>query len=108
MTYEELSKLTGEPVREVNFYLPASNIPLLRQLPGFEDLDKPKLTGLRYGLMEIAHKQVCNSKIKSPLQHVLPKHTFCVTRYEGELWFERVYQCMIFCQKAMYNLKLTF
>ena len=60
-------------------------------LPGFENLDKPKLTGLRYGLMEIVHKQVCKSKIKGPLQHVLPEHTFCVTRYEGELWFDRVY-----------------
>ena len=39
VTYEELAKLTGEPVREVNFYLPASDIPLLRQLPGFEDFD---------------------------------------------------------------------
>ena len=43
MTYE--SKLTGEPVREVNFYLPASNVPLLRQLPGFEDFD-PQTEGL--------------------------------------------------------------
>ena len=39
VTYEELAKITGEPVREVNFYLPASNIPLLKQLPGFEDFD---------------------------------------------------------------------
>ena len=36
VTYEELAALTGEPVREVSFYLPASNIPLLRQIPGFE------------------------------------------------------------------------
>ena len=28
VTYEELAKLTGEPQREVNFYLPASNIPI--------------------------------------------------------------------------------
>ena len=39
VTYEELAKLTGKPAREVNFYLPANNIPLLRQLPGFEDFD---------------------------------------------------------------------
>ena len=39
VTYEQLAKMTGEPVREVNFYFPASNIPLLRQLPGFEDFD---------------------------------------------------------------------
>ena len=39
MTYEELAKLTGEPAREVNFYLPAYNIPQLRRLPGFESFD---------------------------------------------------------------------
>ena len=39
LTYEQLAQMTGEPMREVNFYLPASNIPLLRQLPGFGDFD---------------------------------------------------------------------
>ena len=39
VTYKELAKLTGEPLREVNFYLPASNIHLLRQVPGFENFD---------------------------------------------------------------------
>ena len=31
--------MTGEPMLEVNIYLPASDHPLLRLLPGFEDLD---------------------------------------------------------------------
>ena len=31
--------MTGEPLREVNFYLPADNIPLLRMIPGFEDFN---------------------------------------------------------------------
>ena len=39
VTYEQLARLTGEPMREVNFYLPANNIPLLRQIKGFEDFD---------------------------------------------------------------------
>ena len=39
VTYEQLAQMTGEPMREVNFYLPASNIPLLRQPPGFENFD---------------------------------------------------------------------
>ena len=39
VTYEELAKLTGEPMREVNFYLPAVCIPLLRTVRGFEDFD---------------------------------------------------------------------
>ena len=39
VTYEELAKLTGEQVREVNFYLPAAMIPLLRKVPGFEDFN---------------------------------------------------------------------
>ena len=39
VTYEELARLTGESLREVNFYLPSSNIHLLRQVPGFEDFN---------------------------------------------------------------------
>jgi len=39
VTYEQLAEMTGEPLREVNFYLPADNIPLLRMIPGFEDFD---------------------------------------------------------------------
>ena len=39
VTYEELAELTGNPVREVNFYLPANNIPLLQQLSGFENFN---------------------------------------------------------------------
>ena len=31
VTYEEFAQLTGTPVREVNFYLPADNIPLLQE-----------------------------------------------------------------------------
>jgi len=36
VTYKELAELTGEPEREVNFYLPAGQIALLRKVPGFE------------------------------------------------------------------------
>ena len=39
LTYEELSQLTGEPAREVNFYLPAYNTPLLKKIAGFESFD---------------------------------------------------------------------
>ena len=39
VTYSELAALTGEKVREVNFYLPAYNIPQLRQVPGFENFN---------------------------------------------------------------------
>ena len=42
VTYEELAKLTGKKQREVNFYLPASNIPLLQKVPGFEDFNPAK------------------------------------------------------------------
>ena len=34
-----MAELTGDPVREVNFYLLANNIPMLQQVPGFEDFD---------------------------------------------------------------------
>ena len=39
VTYEQLAKITGGPMREVNVYLPASNIPLLRQIKGYEDFN---------------------------------------------------------------------
>ena len=39
LSYKELAEITGEPPREVNFYLPANNIPLLRTLAGFENFD---------------------------------------------------------------------
>lgn len=31
--------MIGEPAREVNFYLPVANIPLLRKLAGFENFN---------------------------------------------------------------------
>ena len=39
VTYEELAKLTGEPLREVNFYLPHGSVPILQKLSGFQDFD---------------------------------------------------------------------
>ena len=39
VTYEELAAATGEPLREVNFYLPGYCIPYLRKIPGFQDFD---------------------------------------------------------------------
>ena len=39
VTYE-LSSLTGEPIREVNFYLPGNCVSILKQGPGFEDLSE--------------------------------------------------------------------
>ena len=39
VTYEELARLTGEPLREVNFYLPSYSLQALRQIPGFENFD---------------------------------------------------------------------
>jgi len=39
VTYEELHELTGEPMREVNFYLPPAAIPLLQQVDGFSNFN---------------------------------------------------------------------
>ena len=39
VTYKELAEATGEPLREVNFDLPAYCVPILRQLPGWENFD---------------------------------------------------------------------
>ena len=66
ISYEELAKLTGAPLRVVCFELPLKCIPLLKQLPGFEDFnpaeevlectkpgtglrDAPKAFGIRLG-----------------------------------------------------------
>ena len=40
VTYKELSEQTGEPIREVNFYLPSHCNDILRQVPGFEDFNE--------------------------------------------------------------------
>ena len=47
VTYEDLAEMTGEPLREVNFYLPADNIPLLKMIPGFEDFNPQTEVALR-------------------------------------------------------------
>lgn len=42
VTYDEFANLTGYAQREVNFYLSATDIPLLRTIPGFEDSNPAK------------------------------------------------------------------
>ena len=39
VSYEELAAETGEPLREVNFELPASTAAILQQVPGYETFD---------------------------------------------------------------------
>ena len=39
VTYEELARLTGEKKREVNFYLPAANVHLMKRVAGFENFN---------------------------------------------------------------------
>ena len=39
VTYKELAEATGEPLREVNFVLPAYCVAVLRTLPGYDDFD---------------------------------------------------------------------
>ena len=39
MTFEELSRLTGEPLRAVEFDLASEDVQILRLIPGFEDFD---------------------------------------------------------------------
>ena len=39
VTYKELAELSGEPLREVNFVLPACCIQFLRRILGYEDFD---------------------------------------------------------------------
>ena len=39
MTFKELSELTGQPLREVQFELTAEDVLLLRKIPGYEDFD---------------------------------------------------------------------
>ena len=39
VTYKELAEATGEPLREVNFVLPAYCVAVLRTIPGYEDFN---------------------------------------------------------------------
>ena len=42
VTYEELAKQTGEPLREVNFDLDWESTNYLRQLPGFAGFNRTR------------------------------------------------------------------
>ena len=39
VTYKELAELTGEPLRDVNFYLPPSSVAVLKQIDGYTTFD---------------------------------------------------------------------
>ena len=39
MTYHEIAKITGEPLRSVQFDFPPADAWLIRQLPGMSDYD---------------------------------------------------------------------
>ena len=40
LTYEEISKMTGDPLRQVQFIMPTNTLHILRRLPGLEDFDQ--------------------------------------------------------------------
>ena len=107
VTYEELAELTGEPIREVNFYLPQHCNSILRQVPGFEDFnesvellhcDKPG-TGLvdapRAFSMKLA--QVTKSKCRMVPSTVDAE---LVIKYEGD-------QLLCLMAKHVDDLKIT-
>ena len=93
VTYEELAKLTGEPVREVNFWLPPSNIPLLRKVPGFETFDPTKevLHCDKPGTGLVDAPRAFNMKLKMITRDKLgfasssTDAEFCTTYTRGEL-----------------------
>ena len=39
LTYEELARIIGEPLSDVNFYLPPDSVSVLKQLPGYTNFD---------------------------------------------------------------------
>ena len=39
VTYKELAEITGEPLRDVNFYLPPSSVAVLKQIDGYTSFD---------------------------------------------------------------------
>ena len=39
MTFEEIARLTGQPLRAVEFDLQPEDVPLIRKIPGFENFD---------------------------------------------------------------------
>jgi len=85
VTYEELARLTGEPLREVNFTLPPNNVPMLRQVPGFESFDPAK---------EVLHcDKPGTGSVDAPrafslkLQGVLERIGLKPCSVDPELWF---------------------
>ena len=70
VTYKELAEITGERLREVNVYLPAHNIAILRRIPGYETFD-PQREVLRCdkpGTGSVDAPRAFNIKLKSVLQ----------------------------------------
>ena len=85
VTYEELSRLTGEPLREVNFYLPAYNIAHLRTLPGFEDFD-PQAEVLhcdKPGTGSVGAPRAFSMKLAGVLKHI----GMTSSAVDPELWY---------------------
>jgi hypothetical protein len=93
VSYEELSKITGEPPREVNFYLPPGSVGLLSKLPGFEGFDPSTEvchcdepgTGLVDAPRAFSIKLASVTKDKCGLLPTTVDGELCLEHHNGEL-----------------------
>ena len=70
VTHEELAQITGEKLREVNFYLPANNIAILTRIPGYESFDPQRevLHCDKPGTGSVDAPRAFNIKLKAVLE----------------------------------------
>ncbi len=131
MTYKEMAELTGEPLREVNFYLPASNIALLRKIPGFENfnpqtellhceraatgtVDAPRAFSLKLGQITIHQCKMKSSHIDPELciRHENGSTTAVMTKHVDDLKItgkpEQVRQILAAIQAVFGELKIEW
>ena len=89
MTFEELSRLTGMPLRKVEFTLAADDVALLRKIKGYEDFDplKEVLAMIKpiYGLKDAPRAW------RKKLHQVLVSWSMGQLRAEGELYAKHRY-----------------
>jgi hypothetical protein len=106
VTYEELAKITGETLREVNFVLPRHNVEQLRKIKGYEtfDPDTEVLHCVKPGTGSVDAPRAFSLK----LADILTKLKLTPSRVDPEIWYlHRDNNLCLVMTKHVDDLKVT-
>ena len=107
VTYEELARITGEPLRDVNFYLPPDSVSVLKQLPGYANFDPARevLKSLKPGTGSVDAPRAFHLKLAKVTREEL---NFVPSRSDEELllWYKNGELLAIMCIHVD-DLKIT-